>query len=244
MQEISIFVLFKIALRRAWALILAFVIAAAAAFCYCEFVATPVYGANASIIVTNGAVVNSEETSSANNKVLGSDIQASLMLVDSVVDMLKTPDIYKYLARKLGSEYDYKALKACTTIARRGEDTLFIDISYKDNDPQRAIKVTNVFASAACDYVAEFINRTDPKIVSSADRANLVAPRTIKSTLLYGFGAAFILYLIFVFFELFNNKIKGEEDFTSRYNIPLLGSIPDFDEARKASAYKKGGYYK
>lgn len=243
MQEISIFVLFRIALRRIWALILAFVLAAGVAFSYCEFVVTPIYGASASIIVTNGAVVSPDETSSA-SKVLGSDIQASLMLVDSVVDMLKTPDIYKYLSRKLGNDYDYKVLRANTSVSRRGEDTLFIDIFYTDSDPQNAIKISNMFASAACDYVAEFISRTDPKIVSSADRASLVSPRTFKTTLLAGFAATFILYIIFVCIELFSNTIRGEEDFASRYNIPLLGSIPDFDEARKASSYNKRGYYK
>ena len=243
MQEISIFVLFRIAIGRLGALILAFVIAAGLAFSYCEFIATPVYGASSSIIVTNGAVVNQDD-SSTTNKVLGSDIQASLLLVDSVVDMLKTPDIYKYLARKLGDGYDYKALIANTSVSRRGEDTLFIDIFYTDKDPQKAITVSNMFASAACDYVAEFINRADPKIVSSADRAGLVSPRTLKTTLLAGILVTFILYVVFVFIELLNKTVKGEEDFTARYDIPLLGTIPDFDEARRASSRKKKGRYK
>ncbi len=243
MQEISIFVLFKIALKRLWALILAFVLAAGLAFSYCSFIADPVYGASASIIVTNGAVVSSEENSPT-NKVLGSDIQASLMLVDSVVDMLKTPDIYKQLSKELGGKYDYNFLKANTTVSRRGDDTLFIDIVYKDGDPKNAIKIANLFASVSCDYIASFISRTDPKIVSSADRASLESPKTVRTTFIFGLGTVFVLYLVFVFIELLNNTVKGEEDFTARYKIPLLGSIPDFDEARRASSYKKGGYYK
>lgn len=241
MQEISIFALFRIALGRIWTLILVFVLVAVLAFSYCEFISTPVYGASASIIVTNGAVVSPDDTSSV-NKVLGSDIQASLMLADSVVDMLKTPDIYKYVARKLGEDYDYKVLISHTSVSRRGEDTLFIDISYTDSDPQRAIKVANLFASASCDYVAEFISRTDPKIVSSADRASQVYPRTLRTTVLAGAFAAFVLYVVFVLIELLNNTVKNEEDFAARYAIPLLGTIPDFDEARRASASKKGGY--
>ena len=241
MQEISIFVLFKIAGKRIWALLIAFVVAAVLAFSYCQLIADPVYGASASIIVTNGAVVTTDENSST-QKLLGSDIQASLLLVDSVVDMLKTPDIYKYLAGKLGGGYDYRKLKSHTTVTRRGEETLFIDISYTDADPQNAIKVANMFASASCDYVAEFISKSDPRIVSSADRAALVSPRTFRTTFLAGFGAALVLYIVFVLIELLNNTIKGEEDFTSRYDIPLLGTVPDFEEARKRKSYKKGGY--
>ena len=242
MQDISVFVLFRIALRRIWVLALAFVLAAVLVFSYCEFVVTPIYGASASIIVTNGAVVTAESDATS-QKVLGSDIQASLLLADSVVDMLKTPDIYKYLARKLGNGTDYKNLMASTSVGRRGEDTLFIDISYTNSDPQEAIKIANLFASASCDYVAGFISKADPKIVSSADKASLVSPRTFRNTFLAGIAAAFIVYCVFVLLEILNNTVKGEEDFTSRYNIPLLGSVPDFEEARKARSRKKGEYY-
>ena len=244
MQEISIFVLFRIAVKRIWFLVLALVLAMALAFSYCEFVAKPVYGASAAIIVTNGAVVTTEENSSS-QKLLGSDIQASLLLADLVVDMLKTPDIYKYLAKKLDGEYDYKLLKANTTVVRRGDDTLFIDISYLDENPQKAIKIANMFASAACDYVAEFISKSDPRVVSSADRALLVSPKTARTTVIFGLVATFLTYTIFVVVELLNNTVKGEEDFVARYEIPLLGTVPDFEEARKAVSYKyytKGGY--
>lgn len=241
MQEISIFVLLKIAGKRIWWLLTAFAVAAVLAFSYCQLIADPVYGASASIIVTNGAIVTSDEGSSS-QKLLGSDIQASLLLVDSVVDMLKTPDIYKYLAQKLGGGYDYKLLKARTSVTRRGEDTLFIDITYRDKDPQNAIRVANMFASASCDYIAEFISKSDPRIVASADRASLVSPRTFRTTVLSGFAAAFVLYIVFMLIELLNNTIKGADDFASRYDIPVLGTVPDFDEARKRKSYKKGGY--
>ena len=243
MQDISVFILFRIALRRIWALILAFVLSALVAFSYCEFIAKPVYGANASIIVTNGAVISAESDSST-QKVLGSDIQASLLLADSVVDMLKTPDIYKYLSRKLGNGVDYKTLMGSTSVSRRGEDTLFIDISYLNSDPQEAIRIANLFASAACDYVAGFINKADPKIVSSADKASLVSPRTSRSTIVAGLAAAFIVYAVFVLIEILNNTVNGEEDFTLMHNIPILGSVPDFEEARKSTGRRKGEYYR
>lgn len=243
MQDISIFILFKIALKRIWVLALTFVLAAVLMFSYCEFVSDPVYGANASIIVTNGAVITSDSDTSTTQKLLGSDIQASLLLADSIVDMLKTPDIYKYLSRKINNGIDYKTLMLRTSVARRGEDTLFIDISYLDSDPQQAIRIANLFASASCDYVAGFISKADPKIVSSADKASLVSPRTFRNTVVAGIAAAFIVYAVFVLIEILNNTIKGEEDFVSRYDIPLLGSVPDFEEARKAVSYKKGDYY-
>lgn len=241
MREISVLILFRIALKRIWALILALVLASGSAYIYCSFVAKPVYGATASIIVNNGAVISTTDGDTS-QKLLGSDIQASLSLVDTVVDMLKTPDIYMYLASKLGNGYDYRNLMRCMSVARRGEETLFVDVTFSDVDPQKAIKIANLFVSAACDYVAEFISKSDPKIVASADRAVLLAPRTFRTTVLAGFIAVLLVYVVFVAFEIFNNTLKGETDFTSRYSIPLLGSVPDFEEARRSAAYTKGRY--
>lgn len=243
MQDISVFMFFRIARKRILPLLLAFVLAAGLMFSYCEFVSSPVYGANSSIIVTNGAVVSSSNDLQDIQRVLGSDIQASLLLADSVVDMLKTPDVYKYLSRKIKADIDYNTLMARTTVARRGEDTLFVDISYKDVDPKQAIEISNLFASVACDYIAEFIPKANPKVVSSADRATLVSPRTLRNTVLAGIIAAFVLFSVFVLFEILNDTVRGEDDFTSRYNIPLLGSVPDFEEARKAKSAGKGRYY-
>ena len=134
MQDISIFMFFRIARKRFLPLLLTFILAAGVTFSYCEFIAHPVYGANSSIIVTNGAVVSTNDLQET-QKVLGSDIQASLLLADSVVDMLKTPDLYKYLSRKISADIDYNTLMMRTQVARRGDDTLFVDISYRDEDP-------------------------------------------------------------------------------------------------------------
>ena len=250
MQEISLYVIFKIARKRILPLIITFVLAAVVAFSYCSFIATPVYGATASILVTNGAVVATDNTTitSSSDKVLGSDVQASLYLVDTVVDILSTDDLYQAVADKLSKEdkeeYDYKVLKGQTTVLRRGEDTLFIDITCKNTDPYKAMKIANTFAEESCYYVKDFISKSSPKVVSKAHKSSLFYPRTFKTTVLTSFSAALILFVALVIVELLNNTVKGEEDFTSRYNIPILGTIPDFDEARKVSAYKKGGYYK
>ncbi len=249
MQEISLYVIFKIARKRILPLIVTFVLAAAFAFSYCKFIATPIYGATASIIVTNGAVVATENAStSSGDKVLGSDIQASLLLADSVVDILRTADIYQSVADKLGrqdkTQYDYKSIMNHTTVVRRGEDTLFIDITFKDPDPYKAMKVANSFAEESSYYVKDFISKSSPKVVSKAHKATLVSPHTARTTLLVSFGATAVLFIVLLLIELFNNTVKGEEDFTSRYNIPVLGTIPDFEEARKVSSYRKGGYYK
>ena len=199
MYGLGIFVFF---FRKLAILISVVAIVVGASFAYCEFTEKPEYEASASIIVTNGPVVSADDGQST-QKVLGSDIQASLLLADTVVDILETPDIYKYLARKLGSGSDYKQLMSKTSVVRRGEDTMFIDISYRDGDPDKARQIVNLFASASCDYIAEFIPKSNPKIVESADTPKRVSAYTLKTALSVGFKAVSCTINVFAIVDLF-----------------------------------------
>ncbi|MBR4910966.1 MAG: hypothetical protein IKZ47_06575 [Clostridia bacterium] len=243
MQNVSIFSLFRIARKRWMILMAAFVVAAAIAFSYCTFIAKPVYGATVSLLATNGVPAQSD---SATQKVLSSDVQASLSLADTIVDILKTNSLYEEISSRLDGEIGYKTLAANTTVKRRGDDTLFIDITYCDSDPQRAMKIANLFADTATEHIDNIpglIGNSDPSVMSYAYTAKLVSPHTFRATVLVGLGATFLLYCVFIMIEILNNTINGEEDFTSRYDIPLLGSVPDFDEARRARSDGKGRYY-
>lgn len=244
MQDISVFSLFGIARKRWLVLAVTFLVAAGLAFSYCSFIATPIYGASVSIIVTNGEV--SQSSTSTTSKVLGSDVQASLYLADTIVDILRSNSIYQEVSSALGGEPSYKTLAANTTVERRGDDTMFIDITYVDSDPDRAMRIANLFADmskAHIDNISGLIGNSDPNVMSYALTTTLVSPHTFRNTLLWGIVAAFVLYCAFVLIELLNNTVNGEEDFMARYNIPLLGSVPDFDEARRVYSEGKGRYY-
>ena len=150
-KTINIMDLLMIALRWLWLIVLAAVVFAAGAFSYCKFFLTPSYSSTASILVTNGAVTTSYENS--NDKVSGSDISASLYLSYTVVDILNTPDIYKKVADQLGDGYNYQGLMSCSSISRRSEDTLFIDVTFSSTDPKEAMRIANKFVEISCEYI-------------------------------------------------------------------------------------------
>ena len=153
-KTINIMDLVMLALRKLWILVIATVVCAVAAFGYCKFFLTPSYSATSSILVTNGAVITSYEETT--DKISGSDISASLYLADTVVDILNTPDIYIELADTLGED-DFQSLRGGFSVARRSENTLFIDITYSSTDAVKAKETANIFADVACDYIPSFI---------------------------------------------------------------------------------------
>ena len=242
-KTINIMDLVLVGLRHIWVIILAAVVFAGATFGYCEFLLTPTYTAKAAILVTNGAVTTSYEETT--DKVSGSDIQASLILSNTIVDILRTDNVYKKLEMNLGEGHDFRVLKNGTSVARRNEDTLFIDVSFSSTDPKEAMRIVNKFVDVACEYIPEFIPSARANVASTATSAGQTYPRTMMTTGVVGvFGAAAAYILMFII-ESLNRSIKGEEDFTNSFDVPLLGSVPDFENAESGGYRKsrgKGGY--
>ncbi len=240
-KTINIMDLVMLAWHRLWILLLAAMVCAVAVFSYCKFFITPSYSATASIIATNGAVTVYSDKST----VSASDLSASLYLAETVIDILKTPDIYKDVADQLGKEYNYQNLMGRTSVARRGDNTLFIDVTFSSTDPKEAMRVANKFVEVSCEYIPEYIPHSIAKVASTAIKSVKTYPQTVKSTLIAGVIGAVVAYAILFIIESTNRAIKGEEDFTNSFDVPLLGAVPDFENV-ESSSYKKskskGGY--
>lgn len=240
-KTIDIMDLVMLGVRRIWILILAGVVCAVTVFSYCNFYLTPSYSATASILVTNGAVTTSYDDTT--DKVSGSDISASLYLAYTVVDILNTPDIYKKVADSLGGKYEYQSLMGRSSVARRNEDTLFVDVTFSSTDPKEAMRIANKYVEVACEYIPEFIPSSRAMVASTAIKSVMTYPRTVRATGIAGILGAVIAYVVLFIIELSNRSIKGEEDFTANFDVPLLGSVPDFENTAGSGYGKsKGGY--
>ncbi len=242
-KTINIMDLVMLALHHIWIIILAAVVFAAGAFSYCKFFITPSYSATASILVTNGAVTTSYDETTG--KIASSDISASLYLSYTVVDILNTPDIYKKVANQLGKDYNYQGLMGCSSIARRSDETLFIDVTFSSTDPKEAMRIANKFVEIACGYIPEFIPSARANVASTAIKASMTYPRTLMTTGVAGVVGAVAAYIVLFIIESMNRAIKGEEDFTSNFDVPLLGAVPDFENAESGGHRKargRGGY--
>ena len=86
----------------------------------------------------------------------------------------------------------------------------------------------------------------DTKLSSySADTSYKVYPTTTKTTFTVALLGAVLIYTILLIIYLLNTSITTEEGFKERFDIPVLGAIPDFSAARssKYSKYNKNIYY-
>ena len=234
-------VLWQVFLKRIWILILAFIVAAGGAFGYCEYLVTPKYQATSSIMVTNGAITSQKDTD-IKSSVSATDIAASLSLVRTVTDILSTSEVYRKVAKESGGKFTYEEIANKATVSQRKEESLIIDISYTNSDTKRAIEFANLFSAVACDYISNVIPYSNAVVVEKSTQARLVYPRTLTTVAGVGLGVAVVLFIIFFLVENNNKVIRNEEDFMRQFDIPIIGSVPDFDNTDSTAylAYKKG----
>lgn len=242
MNNISLSYLFKLALKKLWFLLLAAAVFGVCTFCYCNFLTKPVYKAYGSLLVTNGALISNSTSSayqSSSSKIAGTDIVASLNLADTIKDILNTPDIFKELSEATGGKYSYRTLMSSSTVARRSDTTLFIDISFSTVSRQDSVELVNTFLELAPKYIAKSLPDSNSSITTTADNAVKTYPRTAFSTLTAALIGAVVAFVIVFIVDSTDHALKGDKDFTENFSIPLLGTVPDFAETQM---YSKGGY--
>lgn len=230
MNNVSLYRLFRLFIKNIIVIALSAVVCGVAAFAYCTYFVQEKYSATGSVLATNGGSIFNESNDKLS--VQGADINASINLSTTIVDILLTPDIYKQLANELDGEYTYSQLKSWATVAKRSDYSMFIDITFKANNQQEAIIITNTFLELAPDYINKFIPSSSSTAVSMADTAVKTSPKTASATIFAALVGAVICYLVVYLISLNNTTIQNEEDFKFRYDIPILGNIPNFSEVQ------------
>ena len=248
-NNITLLHLLKLALRYIYVLVIAGLICGVIAFSYCQFIAVPKYSATGSVLVTNGAIIadSGSNDESVASKVSGTDISASLQLSNTIIDILKTNDIYKELAESTGGKYTYEELSANTVVKRRNTDTLFIDITFTASSPEEAKSIVNNFLELVPDYILKYIPNSNSAVTTTAENAQKTYPPTVATTAIAAVIGAILCFAVVYLISIFSTTIKNEDDIKNNYDVMLIGNIPDFSTAKSKSYYKygyskKGGY--
>ena len=239
MRGITLFSLFNLALKHIVLLIIAAVVFAAGAFAYCEFVAEPRYSATGSILVTNGAVdIENTVDEDGNKKGLeNTNVSASINFMDTACKMLQQNDIYKRLANELDNKYSYTSLKNSSKITSTDDYSLYIDVSFTASSREEAIKLVNTYLELTPDYVDSQVKSIEVKY-HLCDTASKIYPQTVVTTALFAIVGAVFVYAILLVIFLMNTTIVNEDDFKERFDIDVIGAIPDFASARSGRSYK------
>lgn len=180
------------------------------------FLMKPKYEANTQVLV------NQKEK---NNEYMAQEVQSNLQLVNTYAEILKSPRIIDDVAKK-DSKYSSSQIKSMLDITSQS-DSQILTINVKNGSKADAENVANEIAQVFKKDMPKIMSIDNVSVLSKADgTATKVSPNLIQN-LAIGLILGLILgMVIIVIKELFDKRIKTEEDVERELDIPVLGSIP------------------
>ena len=236
MKELDLSSLYKVVKEKIIIILLSAVVLAAAVFGYNSLFVSPTYCAVTTILVNNGGL---SDLNGPGGNVDSNDITSSLNLVKTCIGVLESQKMHKELASALDDKYSYEYLMSCFTFAARGEDSMIVDVYTYGKNVKDIKEIANTFLEIAPTFISyNVVGGIDVKVLAEADKAVKVAPRIAFNTTVAFIIGLLLSALVFIVISLFKNTIESEDDFKNRYEIPLLGTVPIFENKQTKGRLK------
>lgn len=183
---------------------------------YTFFIASPKYEASTQVLV------NEKEK---DKDMMAQQVQSNIQLVNTYSEILKSPRILDEVAKD-HKEYSTSQLNKMVSVNTEAESQI-LNLSVRANSEEKSEKITNDVAKVFKKQIPDIMNVDNVTVLSSADgTVSKVSPKTlvnIVGSLLLGLIVAAIIIALK---EIFDKRIRTEEDVEKELEIPVLGSIP------------------
>ncbi|MEW8997320.1 MAG: Wzz/FepE/Etk N-terminal domain-containing protein [Thermoanaerobacter sp.] len=186
------------------------------------FIATPVYKASTSLIVSR-----TQSSALNNSQIQVQDIQTSRMLAATYSEFVKSRRVLQPVIERLRLPLTVDQLKNSVDVAAKG-NTEIIEISVKNSDPRKAAEIANAIADSFVENIVKIMNIDNVQVIDKAiPPTSKISPKTslnIAVAAILGFMiSVFIVFLL----EYMDRTIKSPEDIKKYLDLPVLGVIPE-----------------
>ena len=235
MEEINIKELLAYYKTRILYIILITLLVLVVGFFYKVLVEKPKYESKTTLILAgfNNTSKKDDEDAIDNN-----ELMINQKLVTTYQQITKSEKVLSKVIKKLDLNYSIEELASHVSVASV-TDTEIIKITVYDENPKNAYEIATEIADVFSAEVKSIYNVSN---VSILDPARMPTKRSnmgmVKSFILFsliglvlGFGFVTILYY-------FDTTIKTTEQIEGKFDVPILGSVPDYNTTK--SSKKRG----
>lgn len=225
--EIDLGKMFLVLLRKWWLLLISVVVGGGAAFLITYYAITPLYRASVTIYVNN---TNSSAQSS--DAITTSNLSAAQQLVNTYVTIINSNTVLNHVIEVGALDCTAEDIRKMMTASAVNNTEVFA-VYITHPEPEMAAKIANTIADVAPDEIATFLEGSSAKIIDYA-----VVPETKYSPSYFkntAVGALLVFMLCaagLILAELFDVRIKSEDDVRQLCELPVLGAIPSFHQRR------------
>lgn len=234
---IDLMEVFRAIWRQKVFVILLTLIVAAAAFAVTRFLIQPTYRTSMTVYVNNRSNSDNQQAMTSADTVAGQS------LTYTYSEILTSRELLKEAASQINLNASYAQLKnmVSTSIVTNSQ---LIDLSVTTTDPNTAYDMAKSIEKIAPDYMARSVEGSSMKVVSKAVRpTSPYAPSIPRNTAIGAILGFLVAVVIVVIQDIRDDRVKSADDLVAKYHLPIVGTIPNFEEAaeNKQSKYSYRG---
>ncbi len=233
LMEIDLSKLFFSVLRYWWVVLICGAVFAVAMYVYSSRFVTPMYRASVTIYVNN---FNSDVSS---DSISSTQLTTSQRLVKTYINIIESDTVIDKVIEAAKLDITTAKFKSGMS-ATQVDDTEMFRVYVRSKDPSEAQKIANAIADVAPREIEKIINGSSTKIVDYAkEPTKPYTPNVRKNVIIGAAGGVALAVIILVLKFLLDFRIKDEADMEALFDVPILGTIPEFTTAGgKGYAYE------
>lgn len=222
--QISIIDIINMMLTFWWLIVIMAVLVGGGTFAYSKLTSVPQYSSAASVYINT-------RTEQKTDDVDISALEGARDLMPTYIEILSSKPFLETISDDIGNKYTYSQIKAMTSYTSK-TDTNLLDISVKANDSHDAYLIAESISHNAPDEIRRVFEGGSVKLINNAEESMAPLPSNSLKRGLIGFvaGAALAALIIFLI-NIFDTRVKSSEELSSKYGLPILGEVPNLNEA-------------
>lgn len=203
---------------------------------YSYFFITPVYTASTTLVLVQSSSTVSQTGDSG---ITSTDITMNSKLVSTYSELIKTNTVFGQVASNLNiPDEEAKVIKKNISVSSV-QDTEIIQITVKDEDPNKAATVANEIAKVFSEKIVEIYNISNLYLLDRAEAPTYASNiNHTKDIIIFAFIGIVIAVAYVLVANMLDNTIKTEEDIEKMGGLVVLTLIPDYEAEIKN---EKGG---
>ncbi len=237
--EVNIAPLLSTLLKKLWLIILATVVMALLFQGFTRVFIKPTYKSSFTAFVNNQTKIQAQKS-----EVNTSDLQASRELVQTYARILTSNRVLKAAASSEIINFEITPSEIAKCVSTEIEDkTQIIKVNIITTDPQKSYKIAQAIALEAPAEMTVIVKGSSMSTVDEPQVPKVKNGPNYLTASLIGALVGFVIALAYVIIRYFrDDTIKGEGDLEGRYNLPVVGVIPNMTE-NKGFDYYQNYYY-
>lgn len=157
-------------------------------------------------------------------------------LMKTYAELVKTSDLVTKAVKSANLGYNQKEIKGILNNLNvtPSADTQILDLSYKGGNPKDVLRVTEAITSEFISESKELIPNGNVQVIQKAQLPEHPVSPNKKLNILIAFVLGLMVGVgVVLLLEYLDNTFKSREELEKTLELPIIGTIPDYDNMGK-----------